>query len=864
MRSFFLLFALLPVRVLFADATASAREMMFAHRWEDARQYVEKALEENPANWQAHKLKGDYFLNGRQDAVESLNHYQKAWSLSGGRKRLLGKQEEDDFEEMGERLTRLYLELSRDAQVKAGAAGRIAFLERVITEKRFFSIPIVVDLLKSYDKLGRHERSARLLELVPVKESGLTYSSPDAHEGHLHFFAGRAAARNGDRVLAFREFSLARRQGIEEAQREVETLTTEVEKSFQGPLDEARQAFRESRYAHALAKASQVVGAIPEGFDALRTQAQILEQNARLAIEYEGVDHRLDGLHKEGKFQEALLLVGKTLEKTSADSRLQTLHRALEIKQASLRKEYQEKLVSEKEQELMRRRTFSTALDRARELRSQGQFKEAAAAYKEALGVQADPQVADELSKVEAKSHLQERFDAGSRYLEKQLYTQAIDEFQAVQTADDGYRTRQVQRGLGLAYFGLEQPEKAESHARRALESKEDATLLRKLAEFYESRADSRVDLKRALEFYERLLETSPDAVVQERVDALWWQVNGINMAIPIGLVSLYGLGYWWVKRYPQFSKRIAMKDLDRLVSREQWAKAANLYPRLDKADLSARESLIVRSQFQRVFFSLGQYSKAVSEAQRVLMVMPENKAVRLLHARCLYRMKNISPESLEYYFDLIETEPENHELLKYVGLHCAKKKLLNPRTMGVLRDLADLMPEDENLRQMLIRGYLKEGDRTPRAIKLLEVEKEKNPENIDVRVVLAEYYLKKGEVNRTIEECEELINIELNNRSVHAVLIKAYRELGKIDQLVEIYRSILEADPRNPVVQRYLTELTQESGSQTGSQPDRGMDARTGSEAPMVGLTGEAVRCPKCKQPVTVGSYFCSCGQPL
>lgn len=838
-----------------ADNIQSARDMIFAKRYEDARTYIDRELTLNPESWQALKLRGDLIFYGLEKPRDALAVYRKSWSLSGGRDNVSGKEDAKDHEDLGAKLNDIYLQLAREAFNKNGLPSLVNLLEKVISEHRFYSLPIVVELFKAYQQAGELGRITKLIEQLPDPDAGLEYRTDTIHWGHVFLYSGRAALAEGQHQRAYDEFKKARRYRADVPDREFAPILERMKGEVETKLFEAKKAYRDGEYPKVLTILAPIRNSVPSELGTIASEITEVLENSQVAVEFEAVGKRVDEMVAAGKFGDAIPLLENTLRHSTNDELLVSLKEKLDQKRLEiLKKANDARQAREKADDDMEAR-YHKALSDARVLLEKGKYPDAVKAFEEALALHSTESIRGELEQAKEKASVQEGFQKGEDAFKAQKYTVAVQELEGLEKKDFSYKKYEAQRMLALSFFALKQNEKGEAHALKALDIKDDGKLLLALADYYKSRGDTRFDRKKEYEFLQKYLKIDPDSAdVRKRAGEVYWAIHQLEFFALGALILAYVFGFIFTKKRPQIMKTLGMAELERLMSKGAWAQAADLHERLMKLPMDAKEEIIARTHFQKAFFESGQYGRSVSEAQLVLRAQPENKQMRIMHAKCLYRMKNISSESLKYYFDLIDSEGQNKELMVFVGNFCTRKKILNPETLQLLRTVAEMTPEDDALRSLLIKGYMKENDLSARAIKLYEIEREKNPNNVEVRVALAEYYLKKGNLTKTIEECEELINLDLNNRRIHQVLIKAYERLGKTGELVEIYRSILAADPHNAVVQQMLAVVA----------PGEGRPAPVSSQRPAINAEGGGVSCPKCGSAVGVGQYFCSCGQHL
>lgn len=782
------------------DALQLANERMEMRAFGDAFKFIKQDIQQNPRSWRGYHMLGQYYLRGLTQADNAITAWLKAWGFAIGRTRIGAEHEE--FRQLGESLTQAILD-----KVNVAGEGGPKILEQALIEYNFVSLPLIRAMCDRFVSLQKWGAIRKVMQIVGKSRPEDFYRRNESELAWLDYYEGRAMAAQSDVANGFAKLTLAQNKGITEAAQEITRLGSVLDATALSGLAEASAAYEARNYIKAKEAYKALLNRLPEGLPS-RQRALTGLQNAEAAIGIEAALQAVEASRKKGDFSGAVVLINAALQKFPADARLQEqLGQMQKIRDELTERASKQADAHEKAQSEASTKRQSLIME-AQDLRSKGKFQEAGDKYKQAQAIRKTEDVTRVLGDLEKQYEVESNFEQGKNSFAKRDWAGVLTSLGKVIEGDSTYHEREVLKMTAIAYFELHQFEKGRDIADKMLAHNEDAELLRKMADLSEGNHESRVEMARAIQYLERLARVDSDPAIRARIADLNWELDRPKYLALGLLLAIWVGGFIFMKKKPDWSKRIGLGDLERFVNKKKWREATDLHGSLLKMQLSESEEIAARHLFARAFFESGNYVKSISECQHVLRVIPENKQLKVLLARSLYATKNISPENLQYFLELMETDPQNKDLLTFVGQFALKKKLVTPMTLPILRHLATLMPEDDGLRLLLIKGYLKDNDRSAQATALYEVERQKNPKNIDVRVILAEDYLRKGEVTRAIQECEEIINIDLNHARTHEILARAYAKLGKTADLIALYQSLLEADPHNGAIVNFLGKL--------------------------------------------------------
>lgn len=186
--------------------------------------------------------------------------------------------------------------------------------------------------------------------------------------------------------------------------------------------------------------------------------------------------------------------------------------------------------------------------------------------------------------------------------------------------------------------------------------------------------------------------------------------------------------------------------------------------------------------------------SKAVPMLKRVTDLAASMPAVWLELGR-VYGKMGKEDEELQAYRRYSETDPQNLEANKRIGILLMRKGLVN-EALVYLEISNTHQPDDPVVMSMLAKGYIKT-NRSNEAIELLKKAKEAKKDDPDIRFMLFELYQKLGQNDKAQEEIKALVDMKREPRYLmlyaEALLIQ-----GKHKEAENTVEDILAVDPEN------------------------------------------------------------------
>jgi tetratricopeptide (TPR) repeat protein len=784
-----LLVLVLGTRLVFAAGfegeLQSAEAYLDSGRYQDALKVLKKILGEDPKVAEAHFLTGEVYREAGQTS-RSRRYYKKALEYQPQHKKAAAQ---------------LYEILRGEAR-----GGGLVVYEKVLRSGLYLP-PLVLDVMKNY--AARRGRKAlalakRFLKLLEEKKVPPGFSK-QASEALL--VAARVAYRSKN-ISQTRDFlAEARHQssGVE-GLRELEKKVKEDLKRRATPAKlEGDRLARERKFAEAISEYQKALDIYP---DWSPVRDNLLAVNS--LVEAERLYTEALELIKLGKSQAAMGKLVLGLSKPVENLDLAILNDDVLRRLETKRTELEAIVKARKSAERRREEQFATAYGTAEVAARSEDWVTAAKHYREAVDLSPnDERAIRKLEEAEEKAVVQKTVQDGVAAYRKRNYRKALSAFEKAEerVAADA----KLLRYLALCHFYLKDYEKAEPLADQALSdapsNKQMLYVMGVIQDGKAQRGESRPDTP--IGYLEKIESQDPDYLdIGERLSRLRWQRDRtITIAISLGLV-LWAVVMVWYKYRPTILKNRFLSRVEGYSKKEKWDALAQLEDDARSFPLDRTQDQAVNTALAQAFYHTKQWQKAISWTQLALEKNRENPALNQLMGRIYFESRIISQDVVKYLVVLADSEPDNVELLRFIGEFCLDKQLVNDKTMPILRNLAMSMPQNDRLRRMLIRGYLRTKDTTARALALYRVELKKSPDRVDLRYFVAADTFRAGRTEEAIQHCEKILNIKLNHPETHTLLRGCYEKLGKLDELARIYQGILENDPYNPAVQDSLKKI--------------------------------------------------------
>jgi class 3 adenylate cyclase len=155
----------------------------------------------------------------------------------------------------------------------------------------------------------------------------------------------------------------------------------------------------------------------------------------------------------------------------------------------------------------------------------------------------------------------------------------------------------------------------------------------------------------------------------------------------------------------------------------------------------------------------------------------------------------------------------DDADFMKFVAEFALKHKAGSKGSLKGLIKICDAGHAPEELWEFILENLMKLETTDDVAMDFYESMKKKDPENAKPVLMLAEAKMASGDFDGALDELESLLNLDYENQRVHDMLFTIYQLKEKINDLYQIYNTILEQVEDEPIAMAQQRKIQQEPG---------------------------------------------------
>ncbi|HNW36781.1 MAG TPA: hypothetical protein PKM25_17715, partial [Candidatus Ozemobacteraceae bacterium] len=274
-----------------------------------------------------------------------------------------------------------------------------------------------------------------------------------------------------------------------------------------------------------------------------------------------------------------------------------------------------------------------------------------------------------------------------------------------------------------------------------------------------------------------------------------------------------------------------------------------------------------------QAFLKTGAYDRAIGECKHLISINPQDAEAHQWLGFAYLGRRMLTPESLPELLNLYKTENRNIALVSLLGQHYTGQKTLSNDGIEILEKWLELEPNNPEVLKPLGKFYLQKGRTDENAMRVFQRMMEFVKLEPEFLLGVAKLHLRQQQNEDCLRLCEQVIQMDVNNEMVHAVLRDCYQKMEKLPELIDIYRAFLAENPYNVAFQKGLTEamkMATRAGIPVVTGPaeqsaldDPGAQSLPGAQPPAD--TGEGISCPHCGAANSKADYYCQqCGKSI
>lgn len=718
----------------------------------------------------------------------------------------------------GSKNPNLILELTECMDKLKGILELPEFVElyKSTFDKGVYAIPIVYHLISYYQSRNEFREILEVYQKVENEPSfKLGRKEVPDNTSFIFLYAGLAyeiIQKDNNKAMRLAEESI-RFDPLNGAARKLfERLSNAQKKSVEKLFTKAEKLFTQRDFTSATELYQQVLTIKSDHREAIRG----VEKCKLAATSYKALDEARE-LFKVDKHEASLAKIKWAI--TAYPQNYEALNFKKDIENKILKK-LNIKALQDEEKQARERRYFSL-LSQANNLVVNNQFDEALRLLREVFDIRPDSAKAKAIMvEAEKKKSQYATYEKAQSDFKAQDWKRALDNFLEVQKTD--LKLVGLQHSIIACHFRLGNFEDSIALANQYLSSRsENPDVLYYLGRSYEALIENDTSYRTlAIDTYIRLLKLDNGFLdAKSRLTALQRGKWGPIIFVALIVLVFVMLFVWLFKTRRIRAKYAYMNRVDQLLNNKDYEQLSVAFNNFYEIDFTMKETLKYLPNFMLAMVETGRFDQCLQLGPKVLGVMPEHRQVKVLMGRANYLKGSINPSLIKFYLALLDSEYITDEIISWVGNKILELDIAKEETLPILKRFNALHPENEASRKALIEFLGKEKIINQQLVEVMQLEIKYNKSDTKCRLRLAEHYLKKKQLDDCVKLCEEVINLNVNDKKLHPILYGAYEAMQNLDALVPLYESLLQLYPNSITLQQAQNKILIATGHNALSQ---------------------------------------------
>ncbi|GEM_PF-1170852 len=202
-----------------------------------------------------------------------------------------------------------------------------------------------------------------------------------------------------------------------------------------------------------------------------------------------------------------------------------------------------------------------------------------------------------------------------------------------------------------------------------------------------------------------------------------------------------------------------------------------------------------------KAYHAIGDSDSALPVLRRYASKNRKDPEVReVLGAYFIQNPKDARIQDLPYLLAALEDEEASEEIEGLVSSLFLKHKIKDRKSLHSISRVCLKGGGDAELAEHILTTLVEFKDTDEEAQAFYQYCKNRNPEDPRPLLMLAESDLAAGRFHDALTYLEPLLNMDYENQSVHEMLFKIYEVLERLEELFQVYQSILSQHPEEPI----------------------------------------------------------------
>lgn len=683
-------------------------------------------------------------------------------------------------------------------------------------DKKVYAVPIVYHLISYHRNRNEFKNILEIYQKVANEPSfELGQKEVPNYTSLIFLYVGLAydiVDKNTITAMKLAEKSI-RYDPLNGAARKLfERLSKSQKKAIENLYNKAEKLFNQRDFTSASELYNQVLALKPSHLEASRG----IEECKLASTSYKALDEARK-LFEADKHEASLDKVNWAI--TAYPQNYEALNLKKDIK-SKLLKKLNIKALQDEEKKSRERRYFSL-LSQANNLVINNQFEEALNLLREIFEIRPDSAKAKAIMmEAEKKKSQYATFKKAQDHFKAQEWKLALDGFLEVQKTD--LRLLGLEQSIIICNFRLGNFEDSVALSRSYLNSRsENPDVLYYLGRSYESLMQRDTSYRNlAIDTYTKLIRLDDSFLdTKSRLTAIQRAKWGPIIFITLIALVFVMLFIWLFKTRRIRAKYAYMNRVDQLLNKKDYEQLSIAFNNFYEIDFTMKETLKYLPNFMLAMVETRRFDQCLQLGPKVLGVMPEHRQVKVLMGRANYLKGSINPSLIKFYLALLDSEYITDEIISWTGNKILELDIAKEETLPILKRFNALHPENEACRKVLIEFLGKEKIINQQLIEVMQLEIKYNESDTKCRLRLAEHYLKKKQLDDCVRLCEEVINLNVNDKKLHPILYGAYEAMQNLEALVPLYESLLQLYPNSITLQQAQNKILIATGHNALSQ---------------------------------------------
>lgn len=386
-------------------------------------------------------------------------------------------------------------------------------------------------------------------------------------------------------------------------------------------------------------------------------------------------------------------------------------------------------------------------------------------------------------------------------------------------------------------------------------------------------------DNERAYKYFTEVYDSDPEyPEIGDKLAASSAKHAPMAFAVII-LVLLAWIAWKMKKNLPIYTKNSMISKAKSYFKKEDWDTCLEELQKVrHSAYLNNADTFEIAKLSAQCYLKKGRYDLAVGECKHLISLSPKSEEAHLWLGYAYLGRRMLAPEALPELLNLYKKESRNIALVSLLGSYYAQQKNLTDEGVAVLEQWLNIDHDNVEVLKPLGKYYLKKNRSDDKAMKVFQKMMEIGSPEPDFKLGVANVYLRTRQFDDCLRLCEDVINEDINNEYVHAIMLEAYKKQNRLSELLDIYANFLQNNPYNVAFQNGLKAA---QAAYDKIQSKNATQAAAEAEAVMEKMMAEAqdesvasveemenilepgqIPCPSCGKANPEGSYCCQyCG---